>query len=120
MRQLRLPLILLLLSLLVACGQTDEPAATEEASAQPTEAVAAAPTEAEAPTSKPPTPTLVPEPTPTEMPAPTVAPTEVPPPTETPVAMASSCVSCHKDEQLLIDTASPIEEEESGESSGVG
>ncbi len=68
-------------------------------------------------------PTNTPEPTATDEPTETPEPTATAEPTFTPTpeVVASNCLSCHADQQMLINTAAP-EEEAPGESesSGVG
>jgi hypothetical protein len=103
---------ILLLLLLTTCGPSEPATVQEEAADAPT-AVAEAPTSA--PTATP-LPTAVPvEPTATAVP-----PTEIPTETPTPEPVASNCLICHSDQQTLINTASPVEEPEESESSGVG
>lgn len=116
-------LILLLLLAISACGTDLQP--VEKAAILP---VTEAETVAEATVTEPPTlptatmpPTAVPSTTPTE-PTATVAPTKpAPEPTEAPfVVEMDNCQSCHSDKEMLIDTADPVVEQESSESSGVG
>lgn len=110
----------LALAFVVGCGQS-APDNEAEAPAEVAEVTDAAPTAAPTDTVAPPTNT--PEPTatdePTETPEPTV--TAEPTFTPTPEVVASNCLSCHADQQMLINTAAP-EEEAPGEaeSSGVG
>ena len=78
---------------------------------------------AEATAPPPPTATATEAPpTATSAPTATLPPTETPPPTHTatPEVLASNCLACHADKQMLIDTSAPLEEPEEGESSGVG
>lgn len=100
---------------LVACGSEEEPA-EEVAAVAPTDTAAT-----DAATSDAPTDTAAPAPTDTVAPTATVPPTAAP--TETPeeVAMADMgpCLSCHSDQEQLIQTAAPVEEVPS-ESSGPG
>jgi hypothetical protein len=70
--------------------------------------------------------TAVPEPTATDEVEPTEAalPTEEPEPepTEEPVKelVMDNCQTCHNDQEMLTQTADPVEEKEPSESSGVG
>lgn len=128
-------LALLCLFLLAACG-SDAPDAVEDNTPASEVAVAEATAEETAPTATntmppPATETTAPatataEPVVTEEPEP--AAEEEPPPTATveptlvpnPEVLESNCLNCHSDQQLLMDLASPEEEPEESESSGVG
>jgi hypothetical protein len=134
---------LLCLLLLASCGSNAPDTVLEEAPVSqaviaevPTEEVTVAATETVPP---PPTETAVPptatsESTATEeaeaaveeeaeaiveeetSPTPTVVPTLEP----NPEVIESNCLSCHSNQQLLLDLAEPEEEPEESESSGVG
>ena len=130
----------LCLLLVTACGADTPDQAVEDTTAVEETAVseaviAEATIEETAPaatnTMPPPTETAVPptvtvEPTATEevetaaeeeaLPTPTVEPTLEP----NPDVLESNCLNCHSDQQLLMDLASPEEEPEESESSGVG
>ncbi len=132
---IHLLLALLCLFLLAACG-SDAPDAVVDDTPASEVAVAEATVEETAPTAtntmpSPATettapPTVTAEPTATEevepeteeesQPTPTVEPTLVP----NPEVLASNCLNCHSDQQLLMDLASPEEVPEESESSGVG
>lgn len=118
MKGLRVILLLsLLLLLLAACGQGAEEAVVDEGiDVAAVAETASPPTE----TAVPPTETLAP--TATVLPTETaVPPTETPAPTATAEALASACVTCHSDQEMLINTTAPVEDEpEEAESSGVG
>lgn len=115
-------LIFAALLLLIGCGanetQTEEPTAVS-----PTEVAAVVEPTAVEPTKEP---TVAPAPTATEEAQPTEAalPTEEPEPepTEAPVEelVMDNCQSCHNDQEMLTQTADPVEEKEPSESSGVG
>ena len=104
----------------VAEATVEEPAPTATESMPPTETAAPPPTDTVAP------PTATAEPTATEEaeaaveeeapPTATVEPTLEP----NPAVLESNCLSCHSDQQLLMDLAEPAEEPEESESSGVG
>jgi hypothetical protein len=122
------------LLLLASCGLNEQGAVLEATpTSQP--AIAEGPTEEVLPTvtetlPPPATETAVPatsttDPTPTDeaeniaeeaLPTPTVAPTLVP----NPEVLESNCLNCHSNQQLLMDLATPEEEPEESESSGVG
>ena len=110
---------LLILLLLVACGQSETTTIEEGPSAVGTAADLAVAEATVTETSQPPTETAVP-PTETAEPTATIAPTATVTFTPTPEAVVSSCLDCHGEKQTLIDTAAPPEEPESSESSGVG
>ena len=113
MKQIKIILLTLLLTLLLsACGTEPEAEDVLEVAAPAATAIAAIETDTPAPTN-----TAVPLP-PTATIPPTTEPTPIP--TEEPVSEVSNCIQCHSDKQLLIDTASPEEEKEPSESSGVG
>jgi hypothetical protein len=126
---------LLCLFLLAACGSASprlDPEETpvsqeaiaevsaEEATATATETIPPPPTETPVP------PTVTTEPTETEgdeaiveeeaSSTPTIVPTLEP----NPEVLESNCLSCHSNQQLLMDLAEPEEEPEESESSGVG
>lgn len=120
-------LTLAVLLLLIGCSASETP--TEEATAVPATEVAAVvePTVVE-PTDEPtavPEPEVVEEPVteevePTEAALPTEEPE--PEPTEVPVEelVMDNCQTCHNDQEMLTQTADPVEEKEPSESSGVG
>ncbi len=115
-RKLLLICILLFL-LLTACGQSEPqftPAVPAETPAEIAEVTEAAATT----TSLPPTETALP-PTLTAVP-PTDTPTKVPTEIPTSEPVASNCLTCHSDQQMLTDVAAPVPELEESESSGVG
>ena len=115
-------LTIAVLLLLVGCGisetQVEGPTAVP-----PTEVAAVVEPTAVEPTEEQ---TAVPEPTATEEAEPTEAalPTEElePEPTEEPVEelVMDNCQTCHNDQDMLTQTADPVEEKEPSESSGVG
>ena len=91
-----------------------DPATTQE---NPTETPVAI---EEAPTSAPTATEALPTPTPVEPTATSVPPTAVPTKIASAEPVASNCLTCHSDQQMLIDVASPVEEPEDSLSSGVG
>lgn len=121
-RNLILLLCTWLLLLFTACGSDNVEVTPEELAATPVEIVEA--TEVAQAEN---TPTLTAQP-PTEVPAsptftavpPTATATELP--TETPTAepVASNCLVCHSDQQMLTSLAAPAPAPEESESSGVG
>ena len=122
-------LILAVLLLLVGCGSS-ETAPEEPAVAAPTEVAAVVEPTAVEPTDEP---TAVSEPEVAEVTTveePTVEPTEAALPTEDPEPepmdepveeiVMDNCQTCHNDQEMLTQTADPVEEKEPSESSGVG
>ncbi len=112
----RYPVMIILSVILLlgftGCAQETEPVETPTEVAQLTEEPTTPPTEEPTPTE------AVDEPTE----QPTVEPTEDPEPTEDVVVgsgSADSCLECHTDQQMLIDTADPVEVVES-ENEGAG
>lgn len=104
-------LALLLLGL-AACG-TEEAAPTAEPTTADSPAAVAQNTATAVPATE--TATAVP---PTATTAPTAVPTETAIPT--PEVVASNCLDCHSNQEMLINTAAPEVAPEEGESSGVG
>ena len=110
-RGMLLSCLLLCLVLITACGQgtavegPEAPTAVAEVTQEP-------PTATTEPATQTPEPTATTEPTATATAEPTFTPTAEP--------VASSCESCHADQQMLIDTTAPLDEPEESESSGVG
>ena len=118
--------LLICLSFVLALSACTPDGASQEPVATATESIAAAAATASvADATAPPPPTATATDTPptaTSATTATLPPTETPPPTHTatPEAVASNCLACHADKQMLIDTTAPLEEPEEGESSGVG
>jgi outer membrane biosynthesis protein TonB len=105
-------LSVLLLSGLVGCAQATTPAPPPTEDVQASEEPTEPPTQEPAPT-EPSEPTEEPTAEPTE---------EEPEPTEEVAAESGGsdyCIECHTDQQMLIDTADPVEEVES-ENEGAG
>lgn len=124
MRSLKTIFLILLLILVINACNTALPPVEEAAILSATEGAAVAEATATE-RSIAPTATLLPTavpPTATNEPTATMAPTEpMPEPTEVPfVVEMDNCQSCHRDKEMLIDTADPVVEQESSESSGVG
>lgn len=105
--------------LLTACGQGEPTASVDPPAAEPVAVAEATVTTAPATAVSTAVPTAVP-PTATSIPPTAVPPTAVPTPTDEPLPVADACVVCHSDQQMLIDTASVVEEASESESSGVG
>lgn len=119
MKSAKVTCLLLVLLILAACGQSEATPSEEDPVAIDTATEVAVAEVAATDTSQPPTETAVP-PTETAEPTATTAPTATIAFTPTPEIVASSCLDCHGDKETLIDTAAPVEEVESSESSGVG
>jgi PBP1b-binding outer membrane lipoprotein LpoB len=115
-------LILAVLLFLIGCSAS-ETTLEEPTAAPPTEVAAGVEPTVVEPTDEP---TAVPEPTATAEIEPTEAalPTEEPEPepTDEPVKelVMDNCQTCHNDQDMLTQTADPVEEKEPSESSGVG
>lgn len=112
MKQLKTILLLgTWLLLLAACGEGAEEAVVDQATE-----VAGATETTPPPRQRLCCPRETVPPTETALP-----PTETPAPTATAEMVASTCVTCHSDQAMLVDTAAPAEDEpEETESSGVG